>query len=274
MFSDCLVVVKGGGDLGSGVAVRLFRSGFPVVITELPQPMVIRRPVAFAEAVYTGETAIEGVVARRVDGVEHIWPTLRNGQIPVIVDPEACLVEELRPRVLIDAIIAKRNTGTRLSDAPIVIALGPGFEAGVDAHAVIETNRGHYLGRVLWAGRAEPDTGIPSPVDGYAEERVLRAPVGGVVSVAKRIGESVQKGEVVAWVNSTPLAATISGVLRGLIKEGIKVAKGTKIGDIDPRGQPDYCFTISDKALALGGGVLEAVLHLLTRLQQRQDPPD
>ena len=223
--------------------------------------------MAFAEAVYTGETAIEGVVARRVDKVERIWSTLREGQIPVIVDPEAHIVEELRPKVLIDAVVAKHNTGTSLSDAPIVIALGPGFEAGVDAHAVIETNRGHYLGRVLWTGRPEPDTGIPSPVDGYAEERVLRAPVEGVVSAAKNIGESVQKGEVVAWVNGTPVAATIQGVLRGLIKEGIKVAKGTKMGDIDPRGQPNHCFTISDKALAVGGGVLEAVLHHLTRLQ-------
>ncbi|MFC1943244.1 selenium-dependent molybdenum cofactor biosynthesis protein YqeB [Chloroflexota bacterium] len=266
--------MKGGGDLASGVAIRLFRSGFPVVITELPQPMVIRRPVAFAEAVYTGETSIEGVVARRVDRVEHIWPTLREGLIPVIVDPKAHIVEELHPTVLIDAIVAKRNMGTSLSDAPIVIALGPGFEAGVDAHAIVETNRGHDLGRVLWTGWAEPNTGIPSSVDGYAEERVLRAPVEGVVSVAKRIGEFVQKGEVVAWVNGTPVAATIQGVLRGLIKEGIKVAKGIKMGDIDPRGQPNYCFTVSDKALAVGGGVLEAVLYHLIRLQQKQDPPD
>jgi len=268
MFSNCLVVVKGGGDLASGVAVRLFRSGFPVVITELPQPMVIRRAVAFAAAVYTGETAIEDVIARRVDRVERIWPTLREGQIPVIVDPKAHVVEELRPTVLVDAIVAKRNMGTSLSDASIVIALGPGFEAGVDAHAIIETNRGHNLGRVLWVGQAEPDTGIPSSVDGYAEERVLRAPVGGMVSVAKKIGGFVQKGEVVAWVNDTPVKAIISGVLRGLIKEGIEVAKGIKLGDIDPRGQPNYCFTISDKALAVGGGVLEAVLHHLTRLEE------
>ncbi len=274
MFSNYQVVVKGGGDLASVGAVRLFHSGFPVVITELPQPMVIRRAVAFAEAVYTEETTIEDVVARRVDRVEQVWPTLREGQIPVIVDPETHIVEELRPTVLVDAIVAKRNTGTSLSDAPIVIALGPGFEAGVDAHAIIETNRGHYLGRVLWTGRAEPNTGIPSSVDGYSEERVLRAPVGGVVSAAKRIGELVQKGEVVAWVNGTPVAATIPGVLRGLIKEGIKVAKGTKMGDIDPRGQPNHCFTISDKALAVGGGVLEAVLHNLTRLQRRQDSQD
>ena len=265
MFSHCLVVVKGGGDLSSGVVVRLFRSGFPVVITELPQPMVVRRTVAFAEAVYTGETVIEGIVAKRVDRVEDIWPTLREGRIPVIIDPEAHVVQELHPTVLVDAIIAKRNTGTRLSDAPIVIALGPGFEAGVDVHAVIETNRGHNLGRVLWAGWAEPNTGIPAPVDGYTEERVLRAPVEGVVSAAKRIGEFIQKDEVVAWVNDTPVEASIAGMLRGLIKEGIKVAKGTKLGDIDSRSQPDHCFTISDKALAVGGGVLEAVLHLLTR---------
>ncbi len=265
MFSHYLVTVKGGGDLGSGVAVRLFRSGFPVVITELPQPMVVRRTVAFAEAVYTGETTIEGLVARRVDKAEHIWPALKEGQIPVIIDPEAHIVRELHPTVLVDAIVAKRNTGTRLSDAPIVIALGPGFEAGVDAHAVVETNRGHNLGRVLWTGRAEPNTGIPSPVAGYTEERVLRAPVGGVVSVAKAIGEFVRNGEVVAWVNGTPVTATISGVLRGLIKEGIEIDQGTKLGDIDPRFQPDYCFTTSDKVLAVGGGVLEAALHLLTR---------
>ncbi len=269
MFSHCLVVVKGGGDLASGVAVRLFRSGFPVVITELPQPMVVRRTVAFAEAVYTGETTVEDIVARRVDGVEGIWPILKGGQIPVIVDPEARVVEELHPTVLIDAIMAKRNVGTSLSDAPIVIALGPGFEAGVDAHAIIETDRGHNLGRVLWTGQAKPNTGIPSSVDGYTEERVLRAPVEGEVSVAKRIGEFIEKDEVVAWVNGTPVAATIPGVLRGLLKEGIKVAKGTKLGDIDPRGQPNHCFTISDKALAIGEGVLEAVLYHLTHLQQR-----
>jgi xanthine dehydrogenase accessory factor len=231
--------------------------------------MVVRRTVAFAEAVYEGETTVEDVAAKRMDTAESIWPTLQGGQIPVIVDPKAHVVEKLRPTVLIDAIVAKRNTGTSLSDAPIVIALGPGFESGVDAHAVIETNRGHNLGRVLWTGQAEPNTGIPSPVDGYAEERVLRAPVGGEVSVAKRIGEFVQKGEVTAWVNGTPVAATIPGVLRGLIKEGIKVARGTKLGDIDPRCQPNDCFTISDKALAIGGGVLEAVLYHLTHLHQR-----
>jgi len=268
MFSRCLVVVKGGGDLATGVAYRLFRSGFPVAITELAQPTVVRRTVAFAQAVFDGETVVEGVAARRIDTPAEVWPTLREGKLPVIVDPQARIIGELRPTVMVDAIMAKRNTATRLSDAPIVIALGPGFVAGVDAHAVIETNRGHHLGRVLWSGEAEPNTGIPGPIGGYTVERVLRAPTAGIFTAARKIGDRVAQGDVVAWVDEQPVVAEVTGVLRGLLQEGLPVAQGMKVGDIDPRAEVGHCFTISDKALAIGGGVLEAVLTLWQRLPQ------
>lgn len=263
MPDSILAVVKGGGDLATGVAYRLFRAGFWVVITEIPQPTVIRRTVSFAEAVYSAEMVVEGVGAKRVESPEQIEAVLREGKIPVLVDPEASIVERLRPTILVDAIMAKRNLGTRISDAPIVVALGPGFTAGVDAHAVIETNRGHNLGRVILAGAAEPNTGVPGSIGGQAEERVIRAPKAGVVRTARQIGDQAKQGEVVAWVEGEAVRAPFSGVLRGMIKEGLRVSKGMKIGDIDPRAVREHCFTISDKSLAIGGGVLEAALYLL-----------
>ena len=258
-----VVVIKGAGDLATGVAHRLHRAGMRVVMTEVPQPTAIRRAVAFAQAVYAGETEVEGVKARLVEGIEGVQGAWEEGVIPVVVDPQARIVEELRPQVVVDAIMAKRNLGTRIADAPVVIALGPGFVAGADCHAVIETNRGHNLGRVILSGPAEPDTGVPGQVGGQAEKRVLRAPKDGVFRALRRIGDEVREGETVAQVDGEPVRARLSGVLRGLLHDGLRVRQGMKVGDVDPRGVREYCFTISDKARAIGGGVLEAILHLL-----------
>ena len=259
-----VALIKGGGDLGTGVAHRLHRAGMRVVVTELAQPLVIRRPVAFASAVYEGTITVEGVVARRLPldraEIEAAWD---RGEVPVLVDPEGLAVKVLRPNVVVDAILAKRNTGTRITDTPAVIALGPGFTAGVDCHAVIETERGHYLGRVIWDGPARPDTGVPGVVGGQSARRVLRAPADGVFRGERRIGDLVREGETVAAVAGVPLVAPFDGVLRGLLRDGVAVRQGMKVGDVDPRGVPDYCFTISDKARAVGGAVLEAILTWL-----------
>ncbi len=263
MLEDILVVVKGGGDLATGVAHRLHRAGMKVIITELAQPTVIRRAVAFASAVFAREVTVEGVMARLVeDGVQAL-ALLPERIVPVLIDPQASVVQAIKPTVVVDAIMAKRNTGTRLTDAPVVIALGPGFTAGLDAHAVIETQRGHNLGRVILKGQAASDTGIPGPVMGYTSERVVRAPGTGVFQGVKAIGDPVEAGEVVAHVGDRPVLAPISGVLRGLLADGLTVREGMKVGDVDPRGVREYCFTISDKARAIGGGVLEAILYLL-----------
>jgi xanthine dehydrogenase accessory factor len=282
MLEDILVVVKGGGDLATGVAHRLHRVGMKIIITELAQPTVIRRAVAFASAVFEGEVTVEGVVARRVEDAAQALVLLPEGIIPVLVDPGASVlrpeqsrrvvegVRELEPSVVVDAIIAKRNTGTKITDAPVVVALGPGFTAGLDAHAVIETNRGHDLGRVILEGQAVPDTGVPGPVMGYASERVVRAPGGGVFRGVKAIGDRVEAGDVVARAGDQPVRAPISGVLRGLLADGLVVKEGMKVGDVDPRGVREHCFTISDKARALGGGVLEAILYLLREREERK----
>lgn len=259
---DHLVIVKGAGDLASGAAYRLFRSGFPVIMTELARPTVVRRAVAFAEAVFDGRTTVEGVTALVARTPEDALSVARDGAIAVLVDPDADCVARLRPAALVDAIMAKRNTGTRIEDAPVVIALGPGFCAGADAHAVVETNRGHRLGRVLFHGGAEPDTGVPATVDGHGADRVLRAPADGVFTAVRRIGDLVRRGEVVGHVEGAPVVAPFDGRVRGLIHAGIPVRRAMKIGDVDPRATREHCFTISDKALAIGGGVLEAVLSL------------
>nr|WP_277998722.1 selenium-dependent molybdenum cofactor biosynthesis protein YqeB [Moorella sulfitireducens] len=261
-----MVVIKGAGDLASGVAHRLHQAGFLVIMTEIPRPTVIRRAVAFAEAVYSGATTVEGVTARLVTGPEEALAQTMRGEIAVMVDPEARVIAALRPEIIVDAILTKTNLGTSIDQAPIVIALGPGFTAGRDAHAVVETKRGHYLGRVIWEGEALPNTGIPGEVMGYTEARVLRAPADGIFKGCKVIGDPVAAGEIVAMVGEVPLPARISGVLRGILHDGLEVTPGMKAGDIDPRGERDYCFTISEKARAVAGGVLEAILHLQGRL--------
>lgn len=264
MFRHLLVVVRGAGDLASGTIHRLHRAGFSVLATELPQPLALRRTVAFAEAVYTGSIPIEGLTGIKVESCEEARMALALvDTVPVLIDPQGTLWPKLKPVALVDGTLAKGNTGTRLSDAPVVIGLGPGFEAGVDVHAVIETNRGHNLGRVYLSGRAEENTGVPGDIGGYTAERLLRAPADGPLLARHAIGDTVSAGEVVATVADVPVTAAISGVLRGLVHEGLVVPKGMKIGDIDPRAKREHCFSISDKSRAVAGGVLEALLSLL-----------
>jgi len=255
------VLIRGGGDLASGVAWRLHHCGFRVLVTEIEKPMAVRRKVSFCEAVYDRTTRVEGVtgvLVKKPDEAGEIWD---RGEIPVIVDPLCQFREVIAPSVLIDAILAKKNMGTSIKDAPLVIALGPGFEAGVDAHFVVETNRGHRLGRLLSSGMAEPDTGVPGTVMGQSSARVLRAPADGAWENQRDIGDIVQKGEHVGTVKGVEVKAAIDGLLRGLIHPGVDVTKGLKIGDIDPRPIRENCFTISEKALAIAGGVLEGILR-------------
>lgn len=262
-LEDVRVLIKGAGDLATGVAARLWRSGFPVVMTELAQPLTLRRAVAFSEAVYAGETRVEEITARHVSDVSEIKATWQENVIPVLTGCESECIAAIQPEALVDAILAKRNMGTRITDAPFVIGLGPGFIAGKDVHAVIETNRGHSLGRVLWSGSAQPDTGVPGEIAGVSRERVIYAPADGAFEHRLTIGSLVKQGDLIGAINQTPVLAPIAGVLRGLIHDGVCVQAGLKIGDVDPRGVVEHCYTISDKSLAVGGGVLEAILIYL-----------
>ncbi len=257
-----LVLIKGAGDLASGVAVRLHRAGLRVVMTDLPRPTAIRRAVSFCRVISDGEAVVEDVRARFAPDAKQAMKIAADGQIAVLADPEAGCLAALRPAVLVDAILAKRNTGTAITDAPAVVALGPGFTAGLDCHAVVETMRGHDLGRVYYRGRAAENTGVPGDIGGYTSQRILRAPCGGVFQTVVEIGTVVRAGEVVATVNGEPVAAAIGGVVRGILPDGTPVAAGMKSGDVDPRGVVESCYTVSDKARAIGGGVLEAVLKL------------
>ncbi len=273
-LSDYLVLIKGAGDLASGVALRLFHSGFPIVMTELSQPLMVRRTVSFGEAINQGQVQVEDVTAVRVQDIDAARCVLgargADRRIPVLVDPEARCLVPLHPNILVDAIMAKRNLGTTMFDAPLVAALGPGFCAGVDCHVVIETNRGHNLGRAIYRGAAEPDTGVPGNVGGKTVERLLRAPVAGVMENRADIGDRVVSGQVVAVVEGREVRAKIDGVLRGLVRNGVWVGANCKIGDVDPRAEPVHCYLVSDKSLAIGGGVLEAVMAFLTGGVRRQ----
>lgn len=257
-----LVVVKGAGDIASGVALRLLRSGIQVVMTDLERPTAIRRTVCFSQAVVLGRTTVEDVTARRAAGPEEAEELLAAGVIPVLADPGAACVGALRPDALVDAILAKRNLGTRITDAPAVVGVGPGFTAGTDCHAVVETMRGHTLGRVYYQGCALPNTNTPGLIGGYAGERVLRAPADGIFRQTLEIGAMVRAGDAAGYVGDAPMVCTIGGVLRGVLADGTPVHRGMKAGDVDPRGERANCSTVSDKALAVGGGVLEAVLRL------------
>jgi xanthine dehydrogenase accessory factor len=257
-----LVLIRGGGDLASGVALRLHRTHYRVVITEVPQPLAVRRAVSFAEAIYQGAWSIEGTQAETVIGVEAVEHALQRGIIPVVVDPDAELRHELHPDALVDGRMLKRPPDLDYTAAPLVVGLGPGFTAGVDCHAVVETIRGHQMGRVYWEGSAQPNTGIPEPVAGYDVQRVIRAPAGGLLGAGLAIGTVMQAGERIAEVDGKPIQAGFKGVLRGLLHDGITVHEGQKIGDLDPRADPSTCFTVSDKALAVAGGVLEVLLSL------------
>jgi len=261
-----LIVIRGGGDIASGIALRLYRSGMDIVICEAPSPTSIRRTVCFSEAVRLGETAVEGITARHAD-LEEIPDLLEQGIIPVLTDPSALCIPVLEPEAVVDAILAKRNLGTAIDMAPAVVAVGPGFTAGVDCHAVVETMRGHYLGRVIYSGSALPNTAVPGLIGGYAGERVLRAPADGLFRGTLEIGCQVSAGDVAGTVSGVPMRCTIGGTLRGLLADGVPVTVGMKCGDVDPRCQPDHCHFASDKALSVGGGVLEAILHLTQAYQ-------
>ncbi len=272
LFLNTRILLKGAGDLGTGVAWRLHKAGFPVVITELAQPRVVRRTVAFASAVYEDEIAVEGVTAWRASSFDEAKGLIDDGIIPVLIDPETRAREFFDPAVLIDATMSKRNTGTHIGDAPFVIALGPGFTPNVDCHAVIETKRGHHLGRVYWDRAADPNTGTPGEIGGKSADRVLRAPRDGQVTGVKKIGDQVAPKEVVATVDGAEVLTPFNGILRGLAHDGLVVRVGTKIGDVDPRANREHCFTISDKSLAVGGGALEAVLSWMATRQTLTPP--
>jgi xanthine dehydrogenase accessory factor len=264
-MNNILVIIRGGGDLATGVAVRLFRAGFYVIILEIDHPTVIRLPVSFAGAVYKGEIIVEGIEAVLISSWEKAKDSIKQGKIPVLVDPKGSYIKKLFPTVLVDAILAKCNLGTKINQAPLVIGLGPGFAAGKDVDAVIETKRGHNLGRVIYQGQTVSDTGVPGEVGGESKRRLLRAPAEGKIIPLHKIGDLVKTEEVIAEVEGVPLKAEISGVLRGLIYPKSWVTKGMKVGDIDPRGTREYCFTVSDKARSLGGAVLEAICAYLNK---------
>lgn len=256
-----LVLIRGAGDLATGIALRLFRSHLRVVMTDLPQPTAIRRTVCFSQAILYESYTVEDVTAVHARTQQDVRRILSGGQIPVLADPQASCQTWLRPDVLVDAILAKKNLGTAITDAPLVIGVGPGFCAGRDCHAVVETMRGHTLGRVIRQGEPLPNTNIPGLIGGFAGERVMRAPDDGIFHQLLDIGAHVQPGDIAGTVNAKPMRCTIAGVVRGILPEGTPVHKGMKSGDVDPRGKEEYCATASDKAIAIGGGVLQAILE-------------
>lgn len=262
-----LIIVRGGGDLATGTIYKLYKCGFSILILEIANPSAIRRNVAFSEAVYQGSQTVEDVTCYRADSVNHAKSLLQEGKLALLVDPEGTSISELEPIAVVDAILAKKNLGTHKFMAPITVALGPGFTAGEDVDAVIETKRGHNLGRVLWQGCAAPNTGVPGIIGGYGKERVIHCPAEGILRNVSKITDTVLKGQQIAFVETengnVAVNASLDGLLRGLIRDGYPVTKGFKIADIDPRtDEYDNCFTISDKARCIAGGVVEAILRL------------
>jgi xanthine dehydrogenase accessory factor len=259
------IVIKGAGDIATGIAHRLYMANMTkILMTEIPEPTTVRRAVAFSETMYNGHAEVEAVTAERLDGINKLEEVWNGGRIGVIVDPEWRVISLVKPDVVVDAIMAKKNLGTGKDEAPLVIGVGPGFDAPRDVHVVVESNRGHNLGRAIYKGSAEPFTGRPGTIDGYTAERVLRSPHSGMIKHVREIGDKVEKGQTVLYVDDTPVAAGVTGVVRGLIRE-IAVKADEKISDVDPRGIREYCYTISDKASAIGGGVLEAIMHGMNR---------
>jgi xanthine dehydrogenase accessory factor len=264
IFADQLVVVRGGGDLASGAIAQLHHAGFPVIVLELERPLAVRRTVAFSSAAVSGEITIDGIVGRRAVTPEDALAIAGAGDVAVLVSPAIPVFP--RPiSVLVDARMDKRNIDTTIDQAPLVVALGPGFSAGADCDAVIETMRGHRLGRVIWDGAAAPNTGVPGMVGGAAGDRLIRAPEDGVVEWSVAIGDVVTAAQPLGAVGGVAVRASLGGVVRGLISPGSVVAAGTKIGDVDPRADRAACFEISDKSRLVGAGVLEAVLVWLNR---------
>ncbi|GKH32042.1 EF2563 family selenium-dependent molybdenum hydroxylase system protein [Muricomes sp. OA1] len=253
------ILIKGAGDLATGIASRLYHSGHQIVMTEIAVPLTVRRMAALSRAVYEGTAVVEDMKGILVYSEKEAEQVLADGDIAVIVDANAKIAAGLQPDVIVDAILAKRNTGTKITDAPFVIGVGPGFTAGIDCNCVVETKRGHTLGNIFYSGSALPNTGIPGDVGGYTTERLIRAAADGEMQPLAAIGDIVEKGQAVAVTGGKEVYARMSGVIRGLLQPGVRVSKGLKIGDIDARCEKSHCFTISDKARAVGGGVLEAV---------------
>ncbi|MBO4416050.1 MAG: EF2563 family selenium-dependent molybdenum hydroxylase system protein [Lachnospiraceae bacterium] len=286
------ILIKGAGDLATGIASRSFRCGYEILMTDIAVPTAVRRTVSFSRAIYEGSAVVEdiesvyagsiktkiesGIGSKTEEGAEitdRINTVINEGKIAVIVDEKAEIAAYFQPDVIVDAIIAKRNLGTRITDAPLVIGVGPGFTAGIDCHCVVETKRGHYLGKVMYNGSAIPNTGIPGDIGGYTTERIIRAVADGRFVPVRQIGDRVEAGDIVARVFShtteveCDITAGIPGMIRGLLQEGVEVQTGMKCGDIDPRCEQEHCYTISDKARAIGGGVLEAV----SRFERRRN---
>ena len=266
-----LIIVRGGGDLATGTIYKLYKSGFSVLVLEIAKPSAIRRNVAFSEAVYQGTQQVEDVTCILAKSLDEAKTLLKEGTLVILVDPEGLSIKELKPFAVVDGILAKKNLGTNKDMAPVTVALGPGFIAGKDVDAVIETKRGHNLGRILLHGSAAPNTGVPGIINGYGKERVIHSPADGILKNIAKITDTVSKDETIAIVETkngpVPVKASLDGLLRGLIRDGYPVTKGFKIADIDPRAEEyNNCFTISDKARCIAGGVLEAVLFLRGRL--------
>lgn len=266
------IVIRGGGDLATGVAHRLYQAGFQVLITEQARPTVIRRTVAFANVLYEEGMTVEGVTAIGVNDVEEVMAAWQRKLIPVWPGEAGKVCAAIQADVLVDATLSKRNTGIKRGMAPVVIGIGPGFEAGMDVDAVVESQRGHNLGRVIYKGKAAHNSGIPGIIAGVGKERLLKSPCDGVFKGEAAIGDVVKEGERVASVDGQPVVSHIDGLLRGLLADGLQVTEGFKVGDVDPRIDPDYCSLISDKARAIGGAVLEAVMHLQQVTEVDREP--
>lgn len=267
-----LVIVRGGGDIATGTIMKLYKCGFPVLILEIPNPSAIRRNVAFSEAIYQGTQTVEDVTCYLAKDINEACLLLNEGKLTILVDPDGTCIENLKPLALVDGILAKKNLGTNRTMAPITVALGPGFEAGKDVDAVVETMRGHNLGRVIYEGCAAPNTGIPGKIAGFDKERVIHSPAKGILRNVHAITDLVEKDDIIAEIEiedgKVPVLATLNGLLRGLIRDGYPVTKGFKIADIDPRAEEyQNCFTISDKARCIAGGVLEAILYLKNKIE-------
>ena len=256
-----VVIIKSGGDIATGVIQKLYRVGFRVLALEAEKPTSIRRTVCFSEAIYEGKKTVEGITAIHVKNIKEIYDAWEKDFVPVIVDPIGLYVEKIKPLAVVDAILAKKNTGLKREMASITIGIGPGFVAGKDCNVAIESNRGHNMGKLIFEGAAESNTGIPGNIGGYTSDRLLKSPDDGIITVKHDIGDFVKAGEVIAQVNNIDINAKIGGILRGLIRDGTFVTKGFKVGDVDPRvEQLNNFFTISDKAMAIGGAVLEAIM--------------
>lgn len=255
------ILIRGAGEMASGIACRLYRSNLRrIIMTDIHEPLAVRRAVSFCEAIPDGSQIVEGIYALRIDRVSDAPNTWEKHAIPIIPDPENAVKNQFKPDVVIDAVMAKKNTGASIGYAQFVIALGPGFMAGSDAHCVIETNRGHDLGRLFYSGSASPDTGVPGEIAGHTHDRVLRAPCAGLFLSDSKIGDLIINGQPIGSVSGKKVLTKVNGAIRGLIRSGSTVTKGLKIGDVDPRGIVEYCFSISEKSRAIGGSVLEAIL--------------